>query len=406
MVRVCVAIATLFYLQTPDFSAEGTKALDEGRYEAAAQAFGKAIEADPQDYFAHFNLALAYAFLHKDAEGIAEYRKTLELKPALYEAELNLGIMLMKQKEPAEAVPLFEDAAGQKPDRFQPRFSLAEAQLQSGAPDKAEENYRQALRLDPQSAAAEAGLAHALARQEKLADAAPHFQQAAKLDPRYRSLLLELGELYENHQQPAEAITIYREFPDNAAAQQHLGRLMLENKQYADALPQLEAAYQRDASQSNRTALAAAYVFTGDLVKALPLLSEAVAAAPADYELRMMYARALRDNKKFAESATQFYEAAKLKPNEPKTWSQLGGMLYMTNDYPRALAAFDKARELGEDTAGNWFLHAIILDRLKQLKPAVEAYQRFLALSQGKNPDQEFQARQRVRIITREIERR
>ncbi len=98
--------------------------------------------------------------------------------------------------------------------------------------------------------------------------------------------------------------------------------------------------------------------------------------------------------------------AAKLKPNEPKTWSQLGGMLYMTNDYPRALAAFDKARDLGEDTAGNWFLHAIILDRLKQLKPAVEAYQRFLALSQGKNPDQEFQARQRVRIITRELEKR
>ena len=148
--------------------------------------------------------------------------------------------------------------------------------MQSGAPDKAEENYRQALRLEPQSAAAEAGLAHALARQEKLADASPHFQQAAKLDPRYRNLLLELGELYENHQQPAEAIAIYREFPDNAAAQQHLGRLMLENKQYADALPQLEAAYQREANQSNRTALAAAYVFTGDLVKALPLLSAAV----------------------------------------------------------------------------------------------------------------------------------
>ncbi len=284
MVRICVAIAALFFVQTPDFSAEGTKALDEGRYGAAAQAFGKAVEADPQDYFAHFNLALAYAFLHKDAEGIAEYRKTLELKPALYEAELNLGIMLMKQKEPAEAVPLFEDAAGQKADRFQPRFSLAEAQLQSGAPDKAEESYRQALRLDPQSAAAEAGLAHALARQEKLAGV-PRRTSSRRPSwiTRYRNLLLELGELYENHQQPAEAIAIYREFPDNAAAQQHLGRLMLENKQYADALPQLEAAYQREASQSNRTALAAAYVFTGDLVKALPLLSAAVGAAPADY---------------------------------------------------------------------------------------------------------------------------
>ncbi len=59
----------------------------------------------------------------------------------------------------------------------------------------------------------------------------------------------------------------------------------------------------------------------------------------------------------------------------------------------RALGAFDRARELGENSAGNWFLRAIILDKLKQLKPALEAYQRFLAMSEGKNPDQEFQAR-------------
>jgi tetratricopeptide (TPR) repeat protein len=406
MVRVWVAATTLFYLQNPDFSAEGSKALDEGRYEAAAQSFVKAVEADPNDYAAHFNLALAYGFLHKDAEGIAEYRKTLELKPGLYEAELNAGILFMRQKEPAEALPLFEDAAAQKADRFQPRFSLAEAQLQSGAPDKAEESYRQALALDPKSAAAELGLAHALARQEKLADAEPHFQQAAQLDPRYRGNLLELAELYENHQQPAEAIAIYREFPDNPAARERLGRLMLENKQYADALPQLEAAYTRDPSQSNRTALAAAYVFTGKLDQALPLLAAAVETAPADYELRMMYARALRDRKQFPAAAEQFYQAAKVKPAEPKTWSQLGGMLYMIDDYPRALTAFDKARELGEDTAGVWFMRAIMLDKMRQLKPAVEAYQRFLSLSQGKNPDQEFQARQRVRIVTRELERR
>ena len=88
------------------------------------------------------------------------------------------------------------------------------------------------------------------------------------------------------------------------------------------------------------------------------------------------------------------------------TWSELGGMLYMMGDFPTSLAAFDKARDLGENTAGNWFLHAIILDKLKQLKPAVDAYQHFLSMSQGKNPDQEFQARQRVRIMQRELEKR
>jgi hypothetical protein len=40
------------------------------------------------------------------------------------------------------------------------------------------------------------------------------------------------------------------------------------------------------------------------------------------------------------------------------------------------------------------------------VKPALEAYQRFLSMSQGKNPDQEFQARQRARILQRELEKR
>jgi tetratricopeptide (TPR) repeat protein len=250
------------------------------------------------------------------------------------------------------------------------------------------------------------GLAHALARQDRLSDAAPHFRQAAQLDPKYRDSLLELANLYEQHQQTAEAAAIYREFPDNPTVQQRLGELMLRDKQYADAIPRLQAAYAKEPNQANRTALAAAYVFTSQIDQALPLLDQAVAAEPRDYDLRMMFARALRDRKSYPAAAAQFAEAAKLKPAEPKTWNELGGMLYLTGSYPQALAAFDRARELGENSAGNWFLRAIILDKLKQLKPALDAYQHFVSLSQGKNPDQEFQARQRIRILKRDLERR
>ncbi|HYW42837.1 MAG TPA: tetratricopeptide repeat protein [Bryobacteraceae bacterium] len=403
MVAVTVA---LFFFQTADFNAGGMKALEEGRYEAAVQAFVKAIEADPKDYTAHFNLALAYGFLHKDAEGIAEYRKTLDLKPGLYEAQLNGGILLMRRKDAAEALPLFAAAAEQKPKEFRPRYYLAEAQLQTGASDKAEESYRMALELDANSANAELGLAHALARESKLADADPHFRRAAQLDPKLREYLLELAGLYEEGGQAAAAMAIYREFPDNTAAQEHLGALMLDAKQYAEAIPRLESAYTKDPTPANRAALAAAYLFAGQLERALPMLDQAVAGDPGNYDLRMMYARALRDRKQFPAAANQFYEAAKLKPAEAKTWSELGGMLYMAENYPQALAAFDRARSLGENTPGNWFLRAIILDKLKQLKPALEAYQQFLTMSQGKNPDQEFQARQRARIIQRELEKR
>jgi Flp pilus assembly protein TadD len=153
-------------------------------------------------------------------------------------------------------------------------------------------------------------------------------------------------------------------------------------------------------------ALAEAYVRTQQSEKALPLLEQSVAAAPGDYDLRMIYARTLRDRKQFAPAAKQFYEAAKLKPAESKPWTELGDMLYMSGDLPQALAAFEQAAKAGDTSAGNWFLRAIILDKLKQLKPAKAAYEQFLSLSQGQHPDQEFQARQRARILEREIARR
>jgi tetratricopeptide (TPR) repeat protein len=400
------ALAAFLLLVQADFTADGLKALEEGRYEAAVAAFSKAIEAEPRDYFAHFNLAMSYTLLHKDAEAVAEYRKTLEIKPGLYEAELNAGIVLLRQKNPVEALALLEDAARQKPAEFRPRYYSAEALLETGDYAGAAENFGRAIAMDPKSAAAQLGVAQALVQQGDLAGAAPHFREAAQVDPKYRGYLLELAQLYEKANQPADAIAIYHEFPDNPAAQARMGELLLESQKFAEAIPRLEEAYRTSPDPKNGVALASAYVFTQQLDKALPLLEKAAAAEPGDYDVRMMYARALRDRKQFAPAARQFYEAAKIRSTEPKPWTELGDMLYMTGDYPQALAAFENAQKAGENSAGNWFLRAIILDKLKQLKPARQAYQQFLALSSGKNPNQEFQARQRVRILEREINKR
>ncbi len=191
-------MAMLFFLQTPDYDAEGSKAMDAGNYQAAADSFTKAIAEDPKDYYAHFNLGIAYTFLHKDDEGLAEYRKTLELKPGLYEAELNGGILLLRQKNPADALPLLDDAARQKPGPCSPpRFYLAEAQLQSGRSDEAAASYQQAAAIDPKSATAELGWGRALALTGSLDEAAPHFHAAAERDPKYHDALLTLADLFE-----------------------------------------------------------------------------------------------------------------------------------------------------------------------------------------------------------------
>jgi tetratricopeptide (TPR) repeat protein len=396
----------LLFFQTAGPGADGMKALNDGRYDDAVQAFTKQIEGDPADYTAHFNLALAYGFLHRDAEGIAEYRKTLELKPGLYQAQLNAGILMLRQKHSADALALLEAAAAQRPAEFRPRFYLAEAQLASGDAAKAEQNYHAALALDNKSAGAHLGLAHALAQQGRLADAAPEFRQAAAADPEYRDSLLELAALYEKEKQYPEAIAIYREFPGNPAAEEHLGALLLASKQYADAIPGLEQAYTQSPTQANRAALAAAYLFNNQGAKAIPLLDKSVSEDPSNADLRLMYARALRDQKQYAPAAREFAAATKLRPDAGPVWDELGGVLYLADDYPAALSALDRARQLGENTAGNAFFRALVLDRLHQLKLALEAYQQFLSMSDGKNPNQEFQARQRAKLLQREIEKR
>jgi tetratricopeptide (TPR) repeat protein len=382
------------------------KALDAAKYDQAADLLGKAIAADPKDYSAHFNLALSYTMLKRDAEGAAEYKKALELKPGLYEAELNLGILLIRDKEPADAVPYLQQAVDQKPKEFRPRLYWAQALLDSGDAAKAEEQYRAALNLNTKSAATELGLAHALAKQDRLADAVPHFRAAAQLDPNYRDGLLELAGLYEKNHQNAEAIAIYQEFPENASAQEHAGQLLLENKHSADAIAPLEAAFGRDPTPANRLALATAYLFEKQFSKALPLLDQSVAAAPADYSLHMMYGRGLRDAKKYDAAAQQFFQATKLQSDSREAWKELAGMLYLLDKFPESLAALDRAHQLGDDTPANYYFHAITYDKLHALKPALENYREFLARSDGKFPDEEWKARQRAKLLDRELSKR
>jgi tetratricopeptide (TPR) repeat protein len=401
-----VASLSLLLLFAPDFTADGMKALDAHKYEEAAGLFAKAVDADPADYAANFNLALSYSLLGKAAEAIPVYKKVLELKPGLYEAELNLGILLAGQKPASAAIPYLQSAVDAKPKEFRPRSYLAKAQLDSGDFAKAEENYKLALELNPKSAAAQLGLGQAQARQNRLPEASEHFRQAASLDPSYRDTLLELASLFEVSKQPDEAIAIYNQFPENAAAQARLGELLIETKRYQQAIDRLEKVIQQDPSPANHLALGHAYSLNKEPEKALPHFEKAAAGDPQNYDLRMLYGRALRDQKKYNLAAGQFYAAAQKRPDSKEAWNELITMLMLLDDYPRALAALDRVQALGGEMPAHYFFRAIILDKTKQLKPALEAYQKFLALADGKFPDQEFQARQRARIIQKELSKR
>ncbi len=402
-----ILLISLAFARQQDFLADGLKALDAGQPAAAEPLLRQAVEADQSDYFGHFNLALALSMQNKDAEAIPEFRKTLEQKPGLYEADLNLGMILLRDKNAAGALPLLKEAAGARPDLSRPNFYYAQALFATGDFAGAELHFGTAVRADPNpSAAAELGLGQSLLKQSKFDAAAEHLRAAIALDSHYRDSLLELAAACEKAWQLPAAIAIYREFPDNPAAKQRLGELLLAGNNFTAAIPDLEERIKSAPSVANRLALADAYTMTKQPGKAIELLQLAAASEPSNFDLRMNLGKALRDLHQYPAAAQQFSAAARLYPDSLPAWNELASVFVIDKNFVGALDALDHAKALSKETPGQLYFRAISLDSLKEHKPALEAYQQFLEGDGGKMPDQEFLARQRIRIIESEMKRR
>lgn len=223
--RVCAVVAmSLLLANAQDFLADGTKALDANQPAAAEALFRQAIAADPKDYLAHFDLALALSMQRKDAEAIPELRRTLELKPGLYEADMNLAIILLRDRMPAEALPVLKEAMEAKPAEARPH-ALYDQALGQIDEIKQEEARLEAARLEEAKREAkrqaEAPFNNHMDRgrqlrdDHKYAEAAQEFMAASKIRPDSITVWREL----------AAAFVINKNFPEGLAALDRLKAL-------------------------------------------------------------------------------------------------------------------------------------------------------------------------------------
>src|SRR5438132_1272393 len=65
---------------------KGNAAAQEGNYEAAAEAFQHAVDANPNDSRARYNLALAKQLLDDAEVASAGYRRSIDIDQQLVEA--------------------------------------------------------------------------------------------------------------------------------------------------------------------------------------------------------------------------------------------------------------------------------------------------------------------------------
>ena len=390
-----------------DYLDEAQRDIDKGDFTAAIVPLQKFIAEKPEVAYAHFQLAYAYTALKQVPEARAEYEKAIALDPKMSEAYLNLGILLT-DPAPAEAVAPLKKAVELLPSQSRPRILLGVAQERAGDFASAANSFEGAVNLDPHDTEATLHLARLYLKLKRPAEAESKFRNLLTVDPNSTVAALGLAQTLDAEGKP-EAADSYRKYltlqPNDQATRARVVHFLVEQQKYDDALAELDRADKGQVPSSDTLRLRAdIQIAQKHFDDAVVTLQHALALTPKDAQLVAGLGRIYLQKHDYASAEKQFKAAIQLDPNNVAYWKDMNSAYYLSGDCVSTLAGLDVIAKVEPPGAGSWFIRALCYDKLHQIKPALEAYQKFLSMDGNKNPDQVWQAQQRTQVLKHQLE--
>ena len=392
-----------------DLLDEAQVALDKNDYEAAIHPLQKFIAEKPDVAFTHFQLAYAYTALKRADDAQAEYEKCISLDPKMAEAYLNLGILLL-EKSPAQAVAPLNKAVELLPSQSRPRSLLGIAQERSGDLQGAAESFAGASRLDSKDLDSLNHLGEVYLKMNRPADAEGKFRAALNLDPKSREALQGLALSLDAQKKP-EALDAYRAWlavePQDQAARTRMLHFMVEQGQYDAALAEIEKSGNGQSPGVDQLKLKAdIQIGQKKYPEAIATLKQAIALVPNDAQLHGGLGRIYIQTRDFPAAERELKSALQVDRNNVVYWKDLSTTYYLAGNYQATLATLDIIAKVETPGAGPWFIRALCYDKLGQVQAALDAYRKFLTLDENRNPDQVWQANQRIHVLEKAPEKK
>jgi tetratricopeptide (TPR) repeat protein len=382
--------------------------LELQQYQRAEQLLLAIVEKQSTNPQAWFDLGFAQGHLGKTADSIAAYRKAVELSPRWFEARQNLGLALAQSGDYSAAVAALKIAVTLSPPLPGRQQALSKAWTYlaqfldtSGAMDDVLPDFKKAVELDPTNDDAQFGVASASYRIGLYADAEQtYLKLAAK---RHSAATWNLVALYVEQKRYPEAETWARKYvadnPGDKSAQIPLGRLLAAQGKTQEAIAALEPVYDVNHDPMIARDLAGLYLDAKQYDTAATVLQPLVARTPTDPQLHFDYGSALLHQHKYPEAQAELTKAVQLKPGLVEAYFDLAYAAQQNKNYELVIRVLDARAKVQPDTPATYFLRAEAFDSLRMYKPAADNYKLFLAAANGKYPDQEFQARHRLKAI-------
>jgi tetratricopeptide (TPR) repeat protein len=385
--------------------AEAETLLQQQQFAAAADKLQAVVARHGTNPQAWFDLGFAQSHLNKPQDAAAAYRKAVALAPSWFEANLNLGLALAKAGNTAEAVSVLKHAVELKPSSGGDQsiggawLSLAEVEADT-SPADAIAAYDRAAALLPKNSDIYVSSGNLLAKTGNLAGAEQRFQHAAEMGNREgTSQLINLLVQQKRYSDATEWLEKYiGQNPQDASARVDLARLLASSGKTTDAIAVLQpvtGAANPDASRE----LAQLYLQNKQYALAAPLYQQLLSTNPNDPELHAGLGISLLYQLKYADAEQQLLQAVELKPDYAEAYDSLADAARENKHYALALQALDARGRFLPENAKTYFNRASSYDHLRMIKEAIANYKKFLEVAGGKYPDQEFQARHRLKAL-------
>jgi tetratricopeptide (TPR) repeat protein len=380
--------------------------LQKQQYSQAEEKLRALIDTQSENPQAWFDLGFAQSHQGKITEAIAAYKKATQLDPKWFEAQQNFGLALAKSGDLTAAAAALKTAVTLKPT-IGGQQALAAAWLslaqvtEESQPQESLAAYQKASELDPTNSDAQLGTARMAERSGNTATAE---QQYLKLAAAGNNDSIErLISLYLKQKRFADAETWLHKYisanPQNAAAQLQLGKLLAAEGKTQEAIAVLEPLYKNSPDSKLARDLASLYLEIKQYPAAANLLRPLIQQSPTDAQLHLDYGTALMHQLKYPEAQVVLLKAVQLNPNLLEAYSDLAYAAEQNKNYELTIRVLDARAKLQPETPATYFLRATAYDNLRMYKPAAANYKLFLEVAGGKFPDQEFQARHRLKAI-------
>jgi Flp pilus assembly protein TadD len=409
---------------TPPEIAQAEDAIQKNDFAGAETLLKKALDKDPKNYQAWFDLGFVLNHQGRVEDSIHAYRQSVAAKPDVFESNLNLGLMLVRYNSP-EAEQFLRAATTLKPtdhvEEGQARAWLALAHLlENTKPSEALQAYAKASELTPKDPEPHlsAGLLHE--RQKEFSDAEAEYKQALALDPHSKDpqntdpqkqdsqsteAAIGLTNIYMKSNRLGDAEPLLRrlaaERPDDAGIHLQLGRVLAAEGKKDDAIAEFQTALKlAPADADAQREIADFYSSAGKNDLAEAAYRALLKTQPNDAELHRGLGHALLLQKKFPEAQQEFLTALRLKRDSPDVYVDLAFAASENKNYELTIRALNGRTLLNADLPPIcFFLRASAYDHLRDYKQASLDYHHFLEVANGKYPDQEWQSTHRLIAI-------